>query len=69
MAAESATSSARYRATRIPSAGDVPERSAAVRFQPPVVGADLRYRMGVAVRLTDPEKRKVVPYISIGSSF
>lgn len=29
----------------------------------------IRYRMGVAVRLTDPDKGKVVPYISIGSSF
>ena len=29
----------------------------------------IRYRMGAAFRLTDPDKGKVVPYISIGSSF
>ena len=29
----------------------------------------IRARVGVAVRLTDPDKRKVVPYLSIGSSF
>ena len=29
----------------------------------------IQYRAGVALRLTEPENHKVVPYISVGTSF